>query len=91
VAWNPLTIHGHNATHEWWCPNLNFSMPSPCSLCLCGECLLKDYSPQMHRGHRGFTEKTAISSLHRNAGSDVCQELLMTLLLTRKLIQVFLS
>src|SRR4029079_2792378 len=47
-----------------------FSVKPPCSLCLCGECLLGVFSPQRHREHRGGTESFQSADLMWASGLE---------------------
>ena len=47
-----------------------FSVKPPCSLCLCGECLLSVFSPQRHREHRGGTESFQSADLMWASGLE---------------------
>src|SRR6266498_6123061 len=62
-----IATHYYPTTEGGWCPNLKFSVLPLCSPCLCGEYLLKAYSPQRHRAHGGFTEKLKLGHYPNSA------------------------
>ena len=87
MAWNPLTIHGHNATHEWWCPNLT-------SLCLLRVLCVSVVSVCSRIIHHRDTEDTEVSQ--RILTTQECRFSCLPgvahdVIVDAKLIQVFLS